>query len=195
MENSNAMQNIERGLDAIARAIAGERAPNGTWVEIGRTTLTAEGDSLSVTLSDPTYKFLRVEFFTRGNATGTTNSLDTTITFNSDSGNNYAHRYAVAHGAETTITSTNGIPVESGQTDANQPSFTIMEIFNIQADEKLFFLKNVSGDAAGAGTLPTCLDMQGKWANSADWLSIITMTNTGGGDFAIGSEVIVYGHN
>lgn len=161
------------------------------WEELGRTTLGSAGDTITVSsLSQRTY--LKVLF--SGYATGGT--LDTNVRFNNDSGSNYAYYQAASLGTGGAQTSQSGVGFESGATDSGSSSYGQFEIFNIPAREKMFSAFSASGDATGGGTVPSAIQTIGKWANTANPITRIDWINSSGtGDFAIGSEVIVLGHN
>lgn len=161
------------------------------WEEIGRTTLTSAGDTITVS-GLPTRKYLRVMF----SAVATGGTLDTTVKFNNDSGTNYAYQQSANFGAGAAVVSAANIAFESGATDSGQASFGTMYVQNISAQEKNFILSSVSQDAAGGATAPAGLEQRGKWANTSAVISRIDWVNSAGtGDFASGSEVVVLGHD
>ncbi len=160
------------------------------WEEIGRTTLGSAGDTITVS-SLPDRKYLRI--LCTGIASGGT--LDTTFIFNNDTGANYAYRYSANHGAETAQVSQASVPVESGATDSGQLLTLEIELYNIATQEKNFKWKGQSQDAAGGATNITIIEGFGKWANLTNAINRIDWSNTGTGNFAIGSEVVVLGHN
>lgn len=162
------------------------------WEEIARTTLASVNDTITVS-SIPNRKYLMFIFY--GNASGGT--LDTTVRFNNDSGANYALTYSSNYAAPTASTSQTSIPFDSGATDSGGIVTGEMTLIaNITAEEKNATWNSVSQDAAGAGTNAAQLNGFVKWANTSAVLSRIDWINSGGtGDFAVGSEVIVLGHN
>lgn len=161
------------------------------YQEVKRTTLTAAADTITVS-SVPARKYLK--FLCIGIATGGT--LDTNIIFNGDTGNNYCSNNDVDFAAIADVTSAANILIESGATDSGQMQNVEIEVMgNISAQEKNFWMRNISQDAAGAATVPTVVVKACKWANTSDQITSITWTNTGTGDFAVGSEIIVLGHN
>lgn len=157
------------------------------WEELGRNTLSVAGDTLSVT-PIAARKYLLVKINTI--ATGGTTS--TQIRFNNDSTNNYALRVSSDFAAATTATSQSSILPRGA--DANHNDIT-MFIDNITAQEKLVNIINVNGGTAGAGNLPSSSFSFAKWANTSAQITRIDAVNSGTGDFAIGSEIVVLGHN
>jgi len=160
------------------------------WHEIARTTLTVAGDTITVS-SIPPRKYLY--FRLSGVATGGT--LDTSFRFNNDSGTTYAHRYSANHAAEVAAVSATSTPLESGATDSGSVASHTIEVVNIAAESKLLNWRALSEDATGGATNITVIEGFGKWANTADQINRIDWFNVGTGDFAIGSEVVVLGHD
>lgn len=164
--------------------------PNGGiwWEEIGRTTLGSAGDTITVS-SLPARKYLKIIYYT--SATGGT--ANNALRFNNDSGTNYANR-RIDDGSSSTNTSQTSINGGSG-TDAN-PVFVVVELVNIANKEKIGTAMISSRGSAGAGNVPTQRMTIFKWANTADQITRVDITNDSGtGDYASGSEVIVLGHD
>lgn len=192
---SAAKWNLLGSNDAYFNDQVGDDFSSGTtstvwWEEIGRTTLSSVGDTITVS-GLPSRRYLYVVY--SGVASGGT--LDTTWRFNNDSGTNYTYRALLNNVADTPVTSGTSFAGESGATDSGQLDAGTLEIVNITANEKMFMYRNVSQDAAGGGTVPTTLTYHGKWANTADSINRIDWINAGTGDFAAGSEVVVLGHD
>lgn len=162
------------------------------WEEIARTTLGSAGDTITVS-SIPARNYLKI--ILRGIATGGT--LDTNLRFNNDSGANYAYYQAAAMGAAgAAAVSQTGIAWESGATDSGSTQAGEVLIYsNVATTEKMFKAWSISGDATGGATAPAVIEEMGKWANASAQVNRIDWINSGTGDFAIGSEVIVLGHN
>ena len=158
------------------------------WEEIGRTTLAVAGDTLSVA-SLPARKYLKVIAETIN--TGGTNSL--IVRFNNDSGANYAYRAASAGGADTTAASaTELLALGAGAWS----HYLEMDIVNVATREKLVVSHTNAANAVGAGNIPGRLEHGGKWSNTAAAINRIDVINsTGTGDYAIGSQIVVLGHD
>lgn len=157
------------------------------WEELGRTTLGSAGDTITVS-SLPARKYLEV--FIYAYPTGGTISL--ALTFNGDTGSNYAIRASTNGGADSTAASQSLLGLETAT--ANADFFTKLFITNVTTHEK-FILAETIGVGSGAVNVPSRREMEAKWANTAAQISSITVTNAGTGDYAIGSEVVVLGHN
>lgn len=157
------------------------------WEEIGRTTLGVAGDTITVD-SLAARKYLRILVST--NATGGT--TDQVIRFNNDTGSNYHARFSANNAADSTVSSTvAGLQALTGAF----PQFTTIDIVNIATLEKLCVASNVSQNTAGAN-FPSRRESIFKWSNTASSISRVDIINSAGtGDFAIGSEVVVLGHD
>ncbi len=176
--------------DAIlARHInwAGTGADGGIWwEELGRTTLGVAGDTISIA-SLPTRKYLKILASCLPSG-----QIRPVIRFNNDSGNNYSLRESVNGGADSTTTAQNAF---SDATALTSEHYLSWEVVNIAAYEKIGYGVWWSRGTAGAGNAPVRLEGVNKWANTADQITRVDVVNTGTGDFAIGSELVVLGHD
>lgn len=157
------------------------------WEELARTTLTPAGDTLDCS-SIPARKYLRV-LLSLINTGGTINS---SIRFNNDSASNYARRLSTNNSADATSGSQNSLTVSS---EGAFIQIIILDILNIASSEKLMQSMALAGNTAGAGNVPQRDNGFSKWANTSDSITRITSTNGGSGDYAVGSEIVVLGHN
>lgn len=177
--------------DAIlARHInwAGTGADGGIWwEELGRTTLGSAGDTITVN-SLPSRKFLKV--LVSVEATG--GNVTVGIRCNNDSGSNYARRLSTNNSAEATAGSQTSLVLGSGFSNVH---FAIIDILNIASKEKIIRSDVIQANTAGAGNVPSHDEGFSKWANTSAAISRIDIINGGAGDFAIGSELIVLGHD
>lgn len=207
--NNIGFVNAATGNPAIIKAKGGdtnigiELTPKGTgditkngnnidwWEEIGRTTLGSAGDTIDVT-SLPARKFIKIIF----SAVATGGTLVTALTFNNDTGSNYTSRYSDNGAADSTVTSGTSIVFRLGTVPSGGNTFNCAELSNISSVEKVgsyFCVGTVT--ATGAGTAPSRLEGAFKWANTSNQISSVKVTNSGTGDFAIGSVVVVLGHD
>lgn len=161
----------------------------GDWAEIGRTTQTVAGDTLSCTF--PLRKFLKVVVY----LIDTGGTIDPEFTLNSDSGSNYAYRSSTNGGADTSVTSDTNVDLFSAA--VAEPTFAEIFFTNFSgAQVKLFHGTFTREGTSSAGTQVDKQEMSGKWVNTTTQIKTIAFTNGGGaGDYAIGSELIVYGHD
>lgn len=158
------------------------------WQEIGRTTLGSAADSITVS-AFPARKHLLL-ILTCQDTGGTINA---TIRFNSDSGNNYADRYSINGAADSTGTSTSAGLFHSGT--GAWPFQVVAYVYNIASDEKVVDFKATGASTAGAANAPVRIEGLVKWANTSDQITTVTVINGGTGDYATGSELIVLGHD
>jgi len=159
------------------------------WEELGRTTLSSSSDTITVS-SIPARKYLQI----RASYSSVGGTISAHIRFNNDGGANYAYQYATLGGTSTSTTNDGGIIVTGAATSTNQ--HVVVDILNISNKEKLSQFTRTEGNATGAGTAPTSLICIGKWANTSAQINRIDIVNvSGSGDFAIGSELVVLGHN
>ena len=160
---------------------------NTPWMQLGRTTLGADGDTITVSsLTASTY--LAFNAFLIDNAA----AIQPTITFNGDTGNNYSMRASVNGGADTTGTS--AASINPAISTANR-MFWVGTIINVAAQEKILVSQFGHRGGAGAANAPAKAEIIGKWVNTTDQITSITFTNAGAGDFLAGSVVTVYGSN
>ena len=158
------------------------------WEEIGRTTLSGAGDTISVT-SLPARKYLRVLVL----AMATGGTINAQLQFNGDTGANYSARSSANGGADGTGVSSTA----AGLSASASATTRIIEltVLNVLAQEKLMTGHCVEGGTAGAGNVTSRSELANKWANTAAQISRVDIINAGTGDFAIGSECIVLGHD
>lgn len=178
---------ITTGMLDDGSVTAAKLANDAGFVELGRTTLGTAGDTMSVT-SLPARKYLQIVVA----AQDTGGTIAASIRFNNDTGSNYTRRYSVNNAADTTGVATSSILLT---TAAAQPIYSRVDVVNIAAQEKLVIGQAVVRNTAGTGSNPDKFELSGKWVNTSDQITRIDIINSGAGDFAIGSEVIVYGHN
>jgi len=176
-----------RGTATERTALSGTTSPPQTsWKELGRTTLgsgTAEVDVTGLAVKDN----LMILYYGTGS-----NTNDAFVNFNNDEGANYANRYSRDGGSDSTDTSASvGLRIEQGQTT---PQFSVMYVRNIAAKEKLVTGETISQMATGSGVsgLPTRQEFVGKWANTSNAITQVTLDRASG-TFDSGSEVVVLG--
>jgi len=159
------------------------------WEEIGRTTLAGAGDTITVS-SLSARKYLHIRLMTI--ATGGTTSV--AIQFNGDTGTNYARQSFIDGSAPASVGNQNNLQLDGGSTAENK--FFTIDLINIANQEKIGTSYGTESGGAGAGLAPDETRQNIKWSNTAAQISSITVTNNAGaGDYAIGSEVVVLGHN
>lgn len=154
------------------------------YVEIGRTTLGTAGSTISVT-SLPNFKYLMVEALLIPNGGAITGY----ITFNGDTtAANYNRKLADNNGANADAPGALLYTTAGGTI-----SYVAVKIINIAAQNKLIMSESVSD--GGDGAVPVKRELTGQWEDSTNAISRVDFTEDGAGNYAIGSEVVVYGKN
>lgn len=154
--------------------------------ELKRVTLTVAGDTISAT-SIPARKYLHIIYSVQ--STGGT--INTRISFNNDSGANYAWQELV----NLTLFSNNVSQSIFAPTTAlsTSPRHGRFDINNITAQRKLFTGYEIDDNSGGAATSANNKTYYGKWDNTSAQITRVDLTNVGVGDFAIGSELVIFG--
>jgi hypothetical protein len=165
---------------------AGTGASSGIWwEELGRTTLAVAGDTILVS-SLPARKYLEIWCNLVGSG-----AVAPSLRFNGDTGNNYAYRY-FADGTAGAAVSQARVGTIGPTADSIQATITVGNIAATKKNGRI--ISASAGASAAANTGYT--DFAFTWHNSAAAISSVTIYNDGGaGDFAIGSEVVVLGHD
>lgn len=158
------------------------------WEELGRTTLTSVGSTITIT-GIPARKYLKII----GNLVDNGSAITGTMTFNNDSAANYAQTNSTAGAADGSLASQNSLVVAVDS--AATPRIFEMEVVNNTAKEKLFQGHAMSQGAAGAATVPIRREINGKWANTSTQITRLDVQTSTANNFAVGSEVIVLGHD
>lgn len=160
------------------------------WEELGRTTLGSANDTISVA-SFGARKYLQILFF----ALDTGGTIRPNLTFNSDSGSNYAITTSENGGADGSATSQSTVSV-TGAASASPCSVEVLVNGNSAGDERICHFRGGFAGAAGAANAPgNRREGVFKWSNTANQITTVTFANVGTGDFAAGSEAIVLGHD
>lgn len=156
------------------------------WRPIARIRLGATRSSL-VLGQLPAKRHLKI--FMHLVATGGT--VGPALRFNGDTGNNYSRRSSLNGDSDGTQTSRNAS--SSGGTSSSQVDASV-EVSNFANRQKFIQGTQVAGDSK-ASNAPDRLFWTGKWANTSDQITRIDIINSGTGNFAAGTEVIVYGQD
>ncbi len=158
------------------------------WEEIGRVTLSSPATVISLA-NLPARKYLQV--YVRTIATGGTAGVQ--IRFNNDSGTNYSRRFSVDMAAPTTGT---GEAIATYSSIVGNQALATIDIVNEAALEKTSIGNSVHNDTLGATSAPGSRSTIGKWTNTTSQITRIDVIQAAGtGSYAVGSELIVLGHN
>lgn len=162
------------------------------WEELGRTTLGSGADTITVG-TFTAKKYLMVLFYVTNTGGTITGQMRFGVAGSIDSGANYAMRYSSNGAADTTSVSTTSLSTDAVTLAA--PQFGVYNIVNIATQEKFIIGGAINAGTAGAANLPNRREFVGKWVNTTNAITDVNIFNTGGGDFATGSEVVVLGHD
>ncbi len=147
---------------------------NNFWEEIFSETLTSnlqEFDTGTITAK----KYLWLQFYQVGH-TG-----NTALTFNLDSGTNYARRHEINGAADATVVSqTSLLNVLTGGTGDTQ-TLTNMFIINNSANEKLMTFSTTFDNGTGSGTAPQKILGVCKWDNTSAQITRVVVADSGTG--------------
>ena len=176
-----------RGTSAERTSTTGIGNAVGGWKEVGRTTLGSAGDIIDIA-SLPNKRYYMV----LENILGDSGEVSPEITFNGDTGTNYPIRRSNNGGTDWTSTTYNYMYNAYGGTISDR--FIVGYIANKSDKEKLYqHHQCINVNRSNAGTAPDRNELASKWVNTSDPIDQITVTNSGGGSFDTGSEVVVLG--
>lgn len=163
---------------------------NEWWEEIGRTTLGTAGSTISVQ-NLTAKKYLQVRIL----ATSTGGTVDISVRFNNDSAANYSARLSGNGGADSTSTSQTNLQIAGAFAYTNFYFWSDIANFT-SAEKNMLGIRAGNFSGTGAGTAPDRAEFAGKWANTSAQITRVDVLNLAGtGNFAIGSEVVILGHD
>lgn len=159
------------------------------WEELGRATVTGSPSSTITASGLPVKKYIKI--IARSNSQGGTTRHS--LRFNGDSGNNYAARSMDDYTAPSfTNVSTSQIQMSTASVGIKM---TIVELEANGTDEKNLLFNTTMRSSTGAGNANSSRTGTGKWTGSANISSISIVNNDGSGNFSLGSQFIVLGHD
>lgn len=156
--------------------------------ELKRTTLTANATSITVD-GFAAKKFLMIVAYLPVDNTAT----QTIIRFNGDTGNTYSFRRSDDYGASAQSINTNGVGASQTAGNSSPMVLNSLVLDNIIGQEKIVSSEVVNKGAVGAGTPPAVRKSHGKWSNTANAITSVTINNGGTGNFVAGAVVVVRG--
>ena len=165
----------------------------GFWEELGRTTLGTAGTTISLT-NIPARKNLRL--IIQGSASGGT--LAVALRFNNDSNTNYNYTVVYNSAGDSVYTASGSFSqAQASTTIVSGGSFNITgDVYNPSTLNKLAYLASAAEITNTAnGYAPAIEQYSIKWVNASQITRIDAIIQAGTGNFAVGSELIVLGHN
>ena len=177
------------GSEVVVLGYDNDEADSGTnfWQELASVDTTGDNHTTG-TFTAKKYLWVQTNVVTTGGA------VSQRMTFNDDTGSNYASRQSFDGGSDST--STSGSNINAGNNDdlvTNSIGIANMFIVNKSDKEKLGMIDTNSGEASGAGNAPTRDECVFKWANTSSQITKIDFDNNKAGDWASGSYIKVYG--
>ena len=177
------------GSEVVVLGYDNDEADSGTnfWQELASVDTTGDNHTTG-TFTAKKYLWVQTNVVTTGGA------VSQRMTFNDDTGSNYASRQSFDGGSDST--STSGSNINAGNNDdlvTNSIGIANMFIVNTSDKEKLGMIDTNSGEASGAGNAPTRDECVFKWANTSSQITKIDFDNNKAGDWASGSYIKVYG--
>lgn len=114
-------------------------------------------------------------------------TIDINITFDDDTGSNYATRTSSDGGSDSTSTSRANLNTGGDAAD----SFHVYYTVNLANQEKLLTGDKVDLSSTGAGTAPQRREQTGKWVNTTDQFTSVEFDNAGAGSFVADSNLSI----
>ena len=158
---------------------------NNFWEELASVDLGSDGDNLS-SGTITAKKYLWVQYWLDISGSNQAN-----ITFNNDTGTNYAYRRSEDGGADATTTSVANIRQHNSASSVYR--FGNLFIVNNASNEKLVTSDVLEVVTTGAATAPQRMEVVGKWDNTSNQITEIDIDNPNAGDFLTGSKLRVWG--
>ena len=188
LSTDNVPNNLQEGSTLLQTDTAKLEFIKGGWKELGRTTLGADTDTITVSsLTDKRYFMVLANGLPNGNIGGA-------LRLNGDTGANYSFRESTnGAGDLTEINQTYSASIING--DGAEQNFAVGYLANYTTKEKLNIFHAVRQNTAGAGNAPTRREGVGKHAQTSNPISSISFVNFGTGDYTSGSEVVVLGYD
>ena len=159
----------------------------GFWEELASVELSGTADNIS-SGTITAKKYLWIQFYQKP-----AGACNIKMTFNNDTGNNYASRGSDDGAADFTLTSDSSLAFETSDTDSAH--FFSMFIVNNSANEKLGISQGITQNTAGADISPQRKEQVHKWANTSAQITEIDIDNTDSGSYDTGSILKVWGHD
>ena len=158
------------------------------WEPLADVTLSSTGDNLS-SGTFTAKKYLWIQTYISD--TGGQDSVN--MTFNNDTGNNYAFRRNNDGGTDATTAPSSHITLNSSE--VTEDLFSNIFIINNSSNEKLVIGHTIQNHTLGAGTAPKRKEFVGKWTNTSSQITEIDFDNDSNGNYDTNSFIKVWGSN
>jgi hypothetical protein len=159
------------------------------WEQLADVTLSSTGDNLSSgTITAKKYLWIQTYI----SDTGGQDSVN--MTFNNDTGNNYAFRRNNNGGTDATTAPSSHITLNSSE--VTEDLFSNIFIINNSSNEKLVIGHTIQNQTLGAGTAPIRKEFVGKWVPTTNQqITEIDFDNDSSGSYDTNSFIKVWGSN
>jgi len=161
------------------------------WEELASVDLSGGAANSLSTGTFTAKKYLWIQYF----AKSVTDMASARITFNSDTGSNYARRQQVNGGSDGTGTNLSNIDLWNDDMVTGTTGFLNLFMINNSATEKLGIGHSNQQLGSGAGTAPQRREAVIKWANTSNQITNITLTNHRSGQLDTPTTLKVWGSN
>jgi len=169
----------------------GDITLTGNWIKVCQSTLGSSGTSHSCG-AFTAYKHLIVQIQYRI----TTSSYSAGLRFNSDSGNNYAHRVSANGGADTTSTARNDCLITSTLNNNDSAQTTLWIDNNQSGDRKSAYWLTQKGMDSSSATAPDRTEGVCKWDNTSAQITTINIIRDSlTGSLNTGTDITVWGYD
>ena len=178
---------FDTGSEIVVLGYDNDEADSGTnfWQELASVELSSAGDTItSGVFTAKKYLMIQCNMIATGAA-----SME--LTFNNDTGSNYARRRSQNGGTDNTSTSRANIDIGFGDT-TDETAFFDMYIINKSDKEKLL-ISELNATSSGAGNAPHRREIVGKWTNTSNQITRVDITNPDSGSFNTGTILKVWG--
>jgi hypothetical protein len=118
-------------------------------------------------------------------------NVEAKLTFNADTGTNYARRASFEGGSDYTYTSQSHLQTEGSGVAVGL--FVNMFMINNSANEKLIIGHTNQTGATGAGTAPQRTELANKWANTSAQITSAKFTDSTAGNYGTNTILKVWG--
>jgi len=176
-------------LEGVAGDLTTKGVTSGTggWKELGRTTLNGTGDTILVSgLANKRYFMVLADGLPSGN-------IGANIILNSDTSASSYSQTASGNGAtDTPLVDQTYYKLDTIAGNGFEV-FGVGYIANLANKEKLMQFNTLKHDGNGTNVQVKRIESVGKWDNTSDAVSSVSLFNHAGGDYASGSEVVVLG--
>ena len=161
----------------------------GAWTNLGEDTLGSAGDTMSIT-SLARKDYLHIV----GVAIADSGSPQCALSFNGEEDEDYSFRFWINDSTDYTGVNQDVIKLNDAY---DEVAYFNIDVMNYPLGsgyfEKQVYSETGYSSSTGAGNYPALMTTIAKWINTTDAIDQVDIKNIDTGDFAIGSNVTVFG--